>query len=89
MRGHTVSTASSVLPTFQPGFMPAVWAAADMALNFAFDGHLTAVTFPDGNARYSSAIHSSAYEARSYLAQWQKSPGAVLLQSPDQSRIEA
>ena len=48
--GRTVSIASRVLPKFHPGFMPAKWVAADMALNFAVEGQVTAVTFPDGNA---------------------------------------
>lgn len=44
------------MPTFQPGFMPATWAAAEMAVNFAVEGHVTAVTFPDGSAGSSSAL---------------------------------
>lgn len=36
--------------------MPATWAAAEMAVNFAVEGHVTAVTFPDGSAGSSSAL---------------------------------
>lgn len=63
----TVSTASRVFPTFQPGFMPATWAAAEMALNFAVEGHVTAVTFPDGSAGVSSALYPPLFGRFTHL----------------------
>ena len=36
--------------------MPATWAAAEMAVNFAVEGHVTAVTFPAGSAGSPSAL---------------------------------
>jgi hypothetical protein len=41
----SVSTASSVLPTFQPGFNFSKKAPAEMAENFEVEGHFTPVPF--------------------------------------------
>jgi hypothetical protein len=41
--------------------MPATWAAAEMVLNFAVEGHVTAVTFPDGSAGSSSALYLPSF----------------------------
>lgn len=80
----TVSTASSVLPKFHPGFMPAKWVFADMALNFALEGHVTAVTLPDGNAT-SQLVGSHALLSRlTHPVLRQVHLGAMLLQAPDQ-----
>ena len=58
------------MPTFQPGFMPATWAAAEMALNFAVEGHVTAVTFPDGSAGSPLALYPLSFGGFTPLVHW-------------------
>jgi hypothetical protein len=47
--------------------MPATWAAAEMVLNFAVEGHVTAVTFPDGSAGSSSALYLPSFGGFTHL----------------------
>jgi hypothetical protein len=91
--GRTVSTASRVLPRFHPGFMPAKCAAAVIVLNFAVEGHVTAVTFPEGNgpvgnAASSLAIYCKPFKSSTYSVHQQVHLGAKLLRAPNQMRSE-
>ena len=79
---RTVSIASSVLPKFHPGFMPAKKALADMALNFEVEGHVTVVTFPDGNAISLLASCCTAFNRLIYLALRQVRPAVKLPRAP-------
>ena len=50
--------------------MPATWAAAEMALNFAVEGHVTAVTFPDGSAGSPLALYPLSFGGFTHLVHW-------------------
>lgn len=71
-----------MLPKFHPGFMPAKKALAEIELNFAVEGHVTAVTFPDGNAGTPLAAFFTRFSQLTYPGRQRGHLGVKLLRAP-------